>query len=43
MLSGDFCVKFHLKSKEDGFLWALVAVYGVAQEDQKSEFLAEMV
>lgn len=28
---GDFCVKFHVQSKVDGFVWALVAVYGAAQ------------
>jgi exonuclease III len=42
-LSGDFCVKFHLKNKEDGFEWALVAVYGAAQDANKPHFLAELV
>ena len=40
--AGDFCVKFHLKSK-DGFEWNFVAVYGAAQEAQKPIFLAELV
>jgi exonuclease III len=43
ILSGDFCVKFHLKNKEDGFEWALVAVYGAAQDANKPHFLAELV
>jgi hypothetical protein len=30
VISGDFCVKFHLKTKGDNFEWAMVAVYGVA-------------
>ena len=42
-ISGDFCIKFHLRSKEDGFCWALVVVYGAAQNDKKPEFLAELV
>lgn len=40
--AGDFCVKFHLKSK-DGFEWNFIAVYGAAQEAQKPTFLAELV
>lgn len=28
---GDFTVKFLVRSKVDGFRWALVAVYGAAQ------------
>jgi hypothetical protein len=28
--SGDFCIKFHLRSK-DGFEWNFVVVYGTAQ------------
>ena len=41
--TGDYCVKFHVKNKQDGFLWALVAVYGAAQDAQKPDFLAELV
>ncbi|KAM3261919.1 hypothetical protein ACQJBY_052549 [Aegilops geniculata] len=40
---GDFAVKFRVRSKEDGFNWALVAVYGAAQPELKSEFLADLV
>ena len=29
--------------KEDGFNWALVAVYGAAQPELKPEFLADLV
>lgn len=40
---GDFAVKFRISSKGDGFPWALVAVYGAAQPELKSEFLADLV
>jgi hypothetical protein len=30
VITGDFCVKFHLKIKRDNFEWALVTVYGAA-------------
>ena len=43
VISGDFCIKFRLKNKSDGFLWSLVIVYGAAQEESKHLFLAEMV
>ena len=43
VVRGDFCVKFHVRSKRDGFLWSLVVVYGAAQDDKKPEFLAELV
>jgi endonuclease/exonuclease/phosphatase family metal-dependent hydrolase len=43
VISGDFCVKFHLKIKRDNFEWALVAVYGAAQDRYKPSFLAELV
>jgi exonuclease III len=36
---GDFFVKFHLITKGDNFKWALVCVYGPAQEDRKVRFL----
>ena len=36
-------MKFHVKIKQDDFLWALVAVYGAAQDAQKPDFLAELV
>ena len=40
---GEFAVKFHVRSKADGFRWALVAVYGAAQPELKSDFLADLV
>ena len=43
VISGEFCVKLHLTSKLDGFTWALVVVYGAAQDSKKPEFLAELV
>jgi hypothetical protein len=43
VIAGDSCVKFHLKIKKDNFEWALVAVYGAAQDRQKPAFLAELV
>ena len=41
--AGDFSVKFHLRSKCDGFEWLLVSVYGAAQEENKAAFLSELV
>lgn len=39
-----FAVKFHVRSRgDDGFSWALVAIYGVAQSEFKPNFLAELV
>ena len=40
---GDFAVKFRVRSKVDGFRWALVTVYGVAQPELKPDFLADLV
>jgi exonuclease III len=40
---GEYYVKFHLCNKEDNFKWALVVVYGPAQDDQKPNFLTELV
>jgi hypothetical protein len=40
---GEYYIKLHLCNKDDSFKWALVAVYGPAQEDQKTQFLAELV
>jgi hypothetical protein len=39
---GEFHVKFLLRNKEDGFKWALIAVYGAAQDGLKGAFLAEL-
>jgi hypothetical protein len=41
--NGDYCVKFKIRSKQDGFEWLLIPVYGAAQEINKPEFLAELV
>jgi hypothetical protein len=41
--NGVFCVKFHVRSKDTGFDWVLVPVYGAAQDDKKPDFLAELV
>lgn len=40
---GDFYVKFHVRNKEDGFQWILIAVYGLAQMEYKEAFLTKMV
>lgn len=32
-----------MQSKVDGFRWALIAVYGVAQPEFKPDFLADLV
>ena len=42
MVMGDFAVKFRVRSKVDGFNWALVAVYGAAQPELKPDFLADL-
>jgi len=45
IVEGEFYVKFHLTNKIDKFRfrWILMAVYGPAQDDFKSSFLAEVV
>jgi hypothetical protein len=40
---GEFHIKFHIRNRADNFIWSLVAVYGVAQEDSKAAFLRESV
>jgi exonuclease III len=40
---GDYHIKFIIKNKTDGFHWALVSVYGAAQEEHKEHFLSELV
>ena len=32
---GDYHIKFRMRNKVDGFQWNLIAVYGVAQAEQK--------
>jgi hypothetical protein len=43
VVTGDRCVKFYVTSKLDDYKWALVAVYGAAQDEHKADFLAEFV
>ncbi|WVZ75253.1 hypothetical protein U9M48_023327 [Paspalum notatum var. saurae] len=43
IVEGEFFVKFHLSNKSDNFKWILMAVYGPAQDDFKTAFLAELV
>lgn len=38
---GDYAFKFHVRSKVDGFRWALVTVYGATQPEFKPDFLAD--
>jgi hypothetical protein len=40
---GDYYIKFRLCNKVDEFKWALVVVYGPAQDEHKESFLAELV
>jgi hypothetical protein len=40
---GEFHIKFILKNKVDGFRWALLSVYGAAQDEYKEHFLSELV
>ena len=40
---GNYYVKFHLCNKMDVFKWALVVVYGPAQNNLKEQFLTELV
>ena len=30
VVTGDFCVKLHIRSKHDGFEWVFIPVYGAA-------------
>jgi hypothetical protein len=41
--NGDFCVNFNVRSKKDGFDWVLIPVHGAAQDEEKPEFLSELV
>ena len=33
VFNGDWCITFHLVSKLDGFEWAMIPVYGAAQDE----------
>jgi hypothetical protein len=39
----NFSLKFKLCNKEDNFEWCLIAVYGAAQDNDKENFLSELV
>ena len=43
IVDGDYHIKFVLKNKVDGFRWALLSVYGAAQEEHKEQCLSELV
>ena len=43
IMDSDYHIKFVIKNKVDGFRWALLSVYGVAQEEHKEHFLSELV
>jgi hypothetical protein len=43
VVDGEYHIKFVLKNKVDGFRWALLSVYGAAQEEHKENFLSELV
>ena len=43
VVHGEFAVKFRVRSKIDGFRWALVAVYGAAKPKLMPDFLADLV
>jgi hypothetical protein len=40
---GDHNIKLHILNRADNFKWSLVAVYGVAQDEFKADFLRELV
>ena len=43
IVNGDYHIKFVLRNKIDGFRWALLSIYGTAQEENKENFLSELV
>ena len=40
---GEFHIKLHICDKADNFTWTLVAVYGAARDEFKTDFLHELV
>lgn len=40
---GDYAVKFHVCWRLDGFKRSLIAVYGMAQQEFKLDFLVDLV
>jgi endonuclease/exonuclease/phosphatase family metal-dependent hydrolase len=40
---GDYHIKLHIRNRVDNFIWSLVAVYGAAQDEYKTDFLRELV
>jgi hypothetical protein len=43
IVDGDYHIKFIIKNRVDGFRWALLSVYGAAQEEHIEHFLSELV
>jgi hypothetical protein len=39
----NYHIKFVIKNKADGFRWALLSVYGAAQEKHREHYLSELV
>ena len=40
IIDGDYYIKFVLRNMVDDFRWALLSVYGAAQEEHKENFLS---
>ena len=40
IVDGDYHIKFVLRNKIDDFRWALLSIYGAAQEEHKENFLS---
>jgi hypothetical protein len=43
ILHGDFSLKFKLRNKVDSFEWCFIAVFGATQDNDKENFLSELV
>jgi hypothetical protein len=43
VIVGDRCAKKFVTNKSDNFKWAILVVYGAAQDEHKADFLAELV
>jgi hypothetical protein len=43
ILHGDFFLKFKLCNKVDSFEWCFIAVFGATQDNDKENFLSELV
>jgi len=42
IVDGEYYIKFVLRNKLDGFRWALLSVYGAAQEEHKQIFFVRV-